>query len=153
MSIDPEDLSGGLEDWIGGLPLYQQGSVRRLAETAPDLSRAAEAWLTVRASGDTAPYGGRGRSSLFFETFLDELHDLLCGGDRYQQTRERVGEQLKTGHAAVVASISAAVAPSLGAAAPLIAPAVAIVLTIIGQVGLTTWCTTQERRRDSQAEG
>ena len=143
-------FEGDLDQWLGGLPSYQRKLLLGLIKAEPSLEKVAEDWLYVGSATDIAPFGGYQGQSLFFQKFLDEMHDLLCAGERYEETRTQLKQHVKNGQVAVVSCVTAVVSPALGAAAPLVAPAAAVLLTVISQVGLNAWCAAQaERRREN----
>jgi hypothetical protein len=87
------------------------------------------------------------------EAFLNELHQLLCTGKKYDEERRNLLKEYRAGQSTLVAGIAVILAPYLGAGVQLVAAAVAVALSVIGQVGLNAWCATQsERRRSTSAE-
>lgn len=96
----------------------------------------------------------RGRERLRIGTaFLDELHDLLCSGERYQEEQASLLKEYRAGQSTFVASIAVVLAPHLGAGVQIVAAAVAVTLSVIGQVGLKAWCLTQTERRRTRGTG
>jgi hypothetical protein len=96
----------------------------------------------------------RGRPSLDDEglaaygaQFISELYGLLCADKKYKSARQAILKEAKVGRTAIVAYISTYLAPVLGMASAPVAASVAITLSIIGQLGLNTWCATQAARR------
>jgi hypothetical protein len=146
-------LSGLITDdepgWIAALPSYQASIVLELRAAGLPLEEVAHAWLEAAGAGDTAPFGATTGVQLFFDKFLDELHDLLCSDEKYRAERSELLRSFKTGQATAVASITAAIAPSLSAAPPFLAPAIAVTLCVIGRAGLNAWCLSQSERRTS----
>jgi hypothetical protein len=89
----------------------------------------------------------RRRRRLFFNKFQDELHDLLCSEQKYTEERHKLLEEYRAGQASFAAAVTAILSPCLGAGTQLVAAAVAVMLTVIGRVGLKTWCGLQAERR------
>jgi hypothetical protein len=85
--------------------------------------------------------------------FLDELHDLLCSDEKYREERKALLSEYRTGQTAFAAGVATALAPYVGGGAQFLITATATSLTIIGQVGLKSWCALQsERRRQHDRE-
>lgn len=136
-------LIGNLEEWVAGLPEYQQHLVKDLLATRPP-AEAAQAWLN--SSGpprDTAPFGGiRTGANLFYEKLLRQIHLLLCGEAEYAEERQQLIRRARAGQATVVTAVATAVAPHVGATAVLIAPAVALTLAVVGGASREAACET-----------
>lgn len=138
-----EVLTGDLDAWVQSLPRYQQQLLdRMLADRDP--IEVALAWLTSAGPTDTAPFGGvRTGVNLFFEKLLEQIHLLMCErSPSYEQERGQLLASAKAGRATLITFVATAVAPHVGAAAALIAPAVAIVLAVVGRAGSEAWCET-----------
>lgn len=138
-----EALVGDLQDWVAGLPGYQQRLVNDLLATRlPD--EAAQAWLN--SSGpprDTAPFGGiRTGVNLFYGKLLRQIHLLLCGESEYLEERQQLIRDARAGQTTIVAAIATAVAPHVGATPVLIAPAVALTLAAVGGASREAACET-----------
>lgn len=79
---------------------------------------------------------------------LDELHNFLCMKDpRYEDDRTKIQQNFKIGQAGLVAAVTMVITPYLGAFSAIVAPGVAIVLTLTPRVGLVAWCAAQSERR------
>lgn len=154
MTSEEIHLEGDLSEWTAGLPVYQRELLDELISVDPGLDGVAATWLSGGAgSADLAPFGVAEGRSLYFEKFLDELHDLLCVADKYQEERSELKRQAGSGQAAIVASLTAVIVPVLGAAAPVVAPAIAVVMVLITRMGLSAWCETQTDRRAGASPG
>jgi hypothetical protein len=145
------ELDGDIDDWTAGLPSYQQRLVGELVAADPTLESATEVWLSAGISTDLAPFGVERTRSAYYEKFLDELHDLLCVPNKYESEKGQLQEQAKVGQAAVVSLLTAVIVPVLGAAAPIVAPAIAITMILISRMGLNAWCAVQTERRQSRS--
>jgi hypothetical protein len=145
----PEDVKYDLEFAIDrpGFQLYVK---------AHDLERAVRPFVAApRAPG--APLSehevrfAEGRERLRIGTaFLNELHDLLCSGEKYQEEQANLIKEYRAGQSTFVASIAVVLAPYLGAGVQIVAAAVAVSLSVIGQIGLKAWCVAQAQRRRDQ---
>ncbi|MEU0455611.1 hypothetical protein ABZ322_21885 [Streptomyces sp. NPDC006129] len=140
-------VSGDQEFWLSQLPKYQQSGVQSMLSAGLGYEAAASAWMSGAVADGTAPFGAGLGPSLFFEKFLDQMHDFLCTGINYDQEREAIMSGFKPGQAGLAASISAAIAPHLDAAPAFLAPAVALLLCAIAKMGLAAWCQIQTDRR------
>lgn len=143
-------LSDKLNDWLGSLPGYQRELLSELASQGKGPDEMAQVWLGGGRAANTAPYGAVHGRSAFYDKFLDELHDLLCSHERYQEARYQLWQDFRKGQTVFVASVTSAIAPVLGAAPAFLAPAVAVTMCAVGKAGLNAWCAMQtERRKES----
>jgi len=83
--------------------------------------------------------------------FLNELHDLLCSNEKYSEERKKLLSEYNAGQTALAAGIATSLSPYVGGGAQFIVAAAATSLTIIGQVGLKSWCGLQTERRQRDA--
>jgi hypothetical protein len=145
--MDPFEglLSGSMDEWLGGLPEYQHQSIAALLGDH-DAIDVATIWLENSGPKDTAPFGGvRTAANHFYDNILRELQKALCGGDEYATDRKELAEATKGGgKLLLVGTLSAMIAPHVGAAAAVIGPAVAITLGIIANAGKATACEALE---------
>lgn len=133
-------LRGDPEEWLAGLPGYQASLVSMMRESQP-LTEVAVSWLAASGPRDTAPYGGaRGAAAQFYDNLLREIQELFCGDDRYTTEREELKTAASWTKMGVVSFIALSIGPHVGAAAVVIAPAVAIVLAVLSRAGKTTLC-------------
>jgi anti-sigma-K factor RskA len=139
------------EEWLAALPRYQRLRVDALLAQEGDFEEAAEKWLTARPE-HTAPFGATRQPTIFKEKLWEEIEKFLCGDAAYAAEREKLAQQRPIVHSYVVAVISAAIAPVLGASGVFLAPAVVLLLATIGTVSLNTWCSARKEMRD-QADG
>jgi phosphotransferase system glucose/maltose/N-acetylglucosamine-specific IIC component len=145
-----ELISGSQSEWLECLPEFQRSSIEDLLRSGKEPSQIAEAWLEAGAAMNTAPFGTSGSAKIFFNHFLDELHDLLCTEGRRENERASVLASFKKGQTTAVAAVTTAVSPYLSSAPAFLAPAVALTMCAISSVGLAAWCKTQTERRQSK---
>lgn len=150
MSTGLGEILAGTQAYLDDLPGYQSALVRSLLQSGLSEEEAAAVWLDGAAK-DLATFGSRGTSSLFYRKFIEELHAFLCSEERYGADREELLKQFKTGQASAIGLMSAALSPHLGAAGALLAPAIALVLILIGKMGLNAWCAMVSEREESRA--
>lgn len=103
---------------------------------------------------DTASFGNRRPQSsirpprlTMTDRIKDEIHDLLCGGVKYNEERVKFVEQYRLGQAGFATAITTALVPALGQSAPVVGVVVAVSLTAIGKVGLNAWCAEQKEQK------
>ncbi|MGY4925305.1 hypothetical protein [Streptomyces sp. 900105755] len=133
--------------WLGDMPIFQQSSIRSMLGSGMAHDAAAAAWLSGAVADNTAPFTGGPRGKVFYDAFLDQMHNFLCTEVGYEEERAAVMAGFKPKQAGLAAAIATAIAPHLGAASALIAPAVALSLCAIGKMGLGAWCQVQTARR------
>lgn len=129
-------------EWIATLPAFHKSSVEQMLGAGRTYDQVAESWLTASAANTFR----LGSAPLVApkETFLShvkrEVRAYLCGDQRYEKERAGLfGDQAAT-RTLLVSSIAVTIAPSLGVAAPVLAPIVTLVLASIGKVALNAWC-------------
>jgi hypothetical protein len=146
LGMTPEDVEADLADIrrrLDHVGIRIASEAEKLARlTTPHVS------VTHRVEPPPSPEMVEAKRRLRLGTaFLDELHDLLCAEERYQEERASLVHEYKAGQSTFVASVAVVLAPYLGAGVQLVAAAVAVTLSVIGQVGLKAWCATQSQRR------
>jgi hypothetical protein len=134
------DLSGSTSEWVGALPRYQQTTVNAMLASA-DQEAVTLSWLESAGVEHTAPLGAmRTGARLFYDKLLEELHSFLCTSDSYDSERRQILRQAQAGKATLIAGITAAIAPHVGASAALIGPPVAITLAMVGRASRAATC-------------
>ena len=143
-----ELLSPESGDWFDALTQYQRLTVDALLESGKTPEEAAGAWLTVGAGSNTAPFGGDGFKTVFFEKFLSEIEAFVCSDDqRYVTERTTLLGDVPTNKAALASGIAGLIGHVIGASAQLLAPAVVLVLMGIAQIGRSAWCQARREMR------
>jgi hypothetical protein len=142
-------LFGGNFDWLSTLPSYQQELVNELAKSRA-MEDVAIAWLEAGTTSGIAGFGAAQSTRLFYETFLNLMHDLLCSDDKFIEERSKLLADYKASQTMVAASIASIIAPYVGTATPMLTTVVVIILIVISKAGLQSWCAAQaERRREA----
>jgi hypothetical protein len=142
-------LLDGQTDWLDYVPAYQREAMNSLVNVHGDLEAAAQAWLEASPT-NTAGFGGVSGGKIFYGKVRDALHRLICGGDDTAAARAEIAKELQTAKHAGVASLVTIVSDQVGASPTLLTPAIAVVLTVIGQVGLRAWCETVTELREQE---
>lgn len=129
------------DELVGALKPFQQGLVSELLKEF-DEETAAKMWLSSSGPLDLRQFGGEQKSSgePFYQRFSAEFRTFVCGGERYEKERSELMRVVKPAASYVITVISVAVASVLGVAVGLIVPAVALLLKLIGKIGLNVWC-------------
>lgn len=154
MSDQTIDLSGTFDEWLKTVPDYQQRILIEMSESGKHIDDLPALWLSSSVTPDSSAYGSGGfGKSIYYDHFLNHIHDLLCSPKKeFADQRNSLLKDAGLGKAALVAGITHTISPMLVAAPALLAPAVAVLLFVIGQLGIRTWCSVQtERRRTSGA--
>lgn len=137
-------LSADDPNWVASLPKYQQSIIDQFLQGGASPEEAAARWLSASGPANTFPFGAVRGGSVFYEKLVEEVEAFLCGAERYNEDRKQFFAEFKAKHAYIVGGISAAIAPALGTAAPLIAPAVALTLLTVGRITLNAWCSSRK---------
>ena len=130
-------------EWLSHLKQYQRSSLSILIDMHGE-EEAAKLWLAANGPKDTQKFGGNGNVQPFWDRFVAELRLFICGDKKYNKERKELLQQAKGATALLVSVISGAIGASLGFSASLLAPAVALMLHVIGKVGANAWCNTQQ---------
>lgn len=128
-----------LSDWVETLKTYQKTSINILIENNGE-EKAAQLWLSANGVSSTKQFGGNGDSSPFWDKFVYEFNAFICGDEKYSKDRENISSQTTLTNTIFVSVISGAIGSTLGFAASLLAPAVAILLCIAGKMGTNAYC-------------
>ncbi|MBE7640976.1 hypothetical protein GUB10_11590 [Salegentibacter sp. BLCTC] len=131
-----------LEDWLSELKNYQKTSIESLISNYGE-DEAIVKWLSAEGPNDTVPFGGNNKkldSEPFLNKFKDEFKKFICDHPDYSEERKKLKSQSNITNAIFISVISAALGATLGFAATLLAPAVAIMLAIVGRIGVNAYC-------------
>lgn len=137
--------------WIDSLPTYQRNIVTALLKEGNSPENVAVEWLSATGPANTFTFGTENTRSVFYEKLVVEIEAFICGSEKYTEERDKLLNHVELGQVFAVSTLSAAIAPIVGAAAPLIVPPVALTLVIISQIGRNAWCAMrQEKKKTSQ---
>ncbi len=134
-----QDIS--LEDWLSELKVYQKKSIEKLVDEFGE-EEAMGKWLSANGPKDNVPFGGiqTNDSKPFLEKFKTEFKKFICNHPDYEEERKKLNVESPISKAIWISIISAALGATLGFAATLLAPAVAIMLSIVGKMGINAFC-------------
>jgi hypothetical protein len=129
-----------MEEWVSALKPYQANSINELLVShTPD--QAIKLWLSANGPNSTIQFGGASDSpEPFFERFSEEFRKFICGDEAYASFRAQLSSESPITKAIYISVISAALGTTLGFVAALLAPAVAVMLHLVCQMGVNAWC-------------
>ncbi|MFA5850956.1 MAG: hypothetical protein WC833_13880 [Bacteroidales bacterium] len=130
-----------LDNWLAVLRPYQRNSIEILIQKHGE-EKAAEIWITANGPSNIAQFGGKQQPSQpFFENFKTEFKKFVCGHPDYESFRKQLKAESKVINAIYISVISGAIGATLGFAPALLSPAVAILLSAVGKMGIQAYCT------------
>jgi hypothetical protein len=133
-----------LTEWLDELKPYQKISINVLIDQFGE-EKAAEIWITSNGPSNNVPFGGDSQSSQpFFDRFKFEFQKFVCGHPDYEIYRKKLGVESPVIKTLYISMISSGIGATIGFSATLLAPAVAILLSTVGQMGLNAYCTGVE---------
>lgn len=144
-----EILNVNPDSWINSLNTYQKDIINKLYEQTNSYEEVANKWLTATIPMNV-PFGTQKNSSIFFEKVLDEIEAFFTGDEKYKDSRLAILKESGFVQKYIVGGISIALAPVLGTSASFLAPVVAIVLLIIGKMGLNAWIATRREKKENK---
>ncbi|GGG98772.1 hypothetical protein GCM10011416_16260 [Polaribacter pacificus] len=130
-----------LEDWLSELKVYQKNSIEQLVSEFGE-EEAMEKWLSANGPKDNVPFGGiqTNDSKPFLDKFKAEFKKFICNHPDYEEEHNKLNVESPVTKAIWISIISAALGATLGFAATLLAPVVAIMLSIVGKMGIKAYC-------------
>jgi hypothetical protein len=138
--VTPLEIDGTSADWISALSKHEAETIRAMSASGINLPDIAPNWLTRAGPENTFPFGVESVPKGFYQRIKDELHKLICGDPSYKDLRKQIATQMKQHKGKVIAMIAAAVGALIGLSAVAIVPVVAIILSIVAEVGVNAWC-------------
>ena len=76
----------------------------------------------------------------------------MTGDEKYKDSRLAILKESGVVQSYVVGDVSIALAPVLGTSVSFLALVIAIVLLIIGKIGLNAWIATRREKRENKTE-
>jgi hypothetical protein len=130
-----------LENWLSELKAYQRNSIVTLIDEYGE-ENAVEKWLSANGPKDNVPFGGiqTADTKPFLDKFKTEFKKFVCNHPDYEEDRKKLNLESPIVKGIWISVISAALGATLGFAATLLAPAVAVMLSIVGKMGLNAYC-------------
>lgn len=128
-----------LEEWISALKPYQSSSISQMAAELGE-EEAAKNWLSANGPSSTVGFGGASNPEPFYDRFMEEFKKFICGDECYEEFRAQLGAESPIVKSIYISVIASALGAALGYTATLLAPAVAILLHLVGAMGVNAWC-------------
>lgn len=128
-----------LEEWLVELKPYQRSTIETFLQKASP-EEAAEKWLSTTGSPNIVPFGGNQDTKPFWDRFRAEFRNFLCDDEAYVEEKKLLSSESVVTKAILVSTISAAIGATIGFAATLLAPAVTLLLCIVGKMGINAFC-------------
>jgi hypothetical protein len=138
--IDYQSYGCNADEWLHCLKPYQARSLRQILSESEGDEDAARRWLSITGSSNIAAFGGQGSSEPFWERFKTEFHRFVCDGEAYTDLKEKLRDQGVITRELLISGIAAGIASTLGFAAALLAPAVALMLCAVARIGKNAYC-------------
>jgi hypothetical protein len=129
-----------LDEWLSALKPYQEKHIRALLDSGRTVEEAADLWVSAKGLDGTIVFGGSRDSKPFLDRFKAEFKKFICGDQAYDEERKKLVGIGSAGKTAVISGISTAIAPHVGASAVLLIPSVALLLHVVGKIGIRAWC-------------
>lgn len=130
-----------LTDWLSELKPYQRNSIEILIKNHGE-EKAAEIWITSNGPLNNVPFGGDRvkDTKQFYERFKTEFGKFMCGHPNYDKYRKKLEAEVPIIKSMIISTISTALSATLGFATALLAPAVVLLLSCVGKMGLNAYC-------------
>lgn len=141
MSFRHEIPSEELATWLAELKRYQRSALEELLKhMSPE--EAAMRWVTSQGSANIAGFGGAADGKPFWDRFKLEFRKFLCDDSEYIEDKKALDKHSTVSKTLLISSISASLGASIGQTATLIAPAVTIMLFLVGKMGRNAFCAS-----------
>ncbi len=150
MTTNLEMPAGSDEEWLMCLRPYQ----REIAETlltSNSPEHAAQLWISSNGPTSIVQFGGEGQSKPFWDCFVNEFRDFICGHHKYEKDRKSLSEQGGITRELMISAVSSGIGAAIGYPATFLAPAATLLLISVGRVGLNAYCRTENSPEQSDA--
>lgn len=139
MGISEDLFSDSWDSWLETLSQHQHSTIDLYTAMGKTTDEIAELWLSARPE-NTFGFGGKSGQNLFLKNVRFQIHSFLCGGKEYTEDRRKLLEQGDVSKAMLVASLTSAISPIVGASAVFLAPVVVLTMYTTCKIGLKAWC-------------
>lgn len=136
-------FSGNPREWVDELPEYSKAPINQLLEQGCSFDEIAEQWVSATAANTfrLAATQDKRVDNGFVMNVKKEIREFLCGA-KYKKEREGLFGKGSVARLVIVSTIATAIAPTVGVAAVVITPVVALVLASMGKIAINAWCQT-----------
>lgn len=137
MSIDvpAEDINA----WLDELKPYQSSTLKEFLKTE-EPEQAAQRWLGSTGSPNIVSFGGERDTQPFWDRFKDEFRKFVCDDKAYAEEKEDLTKQGPASKSVLISTVSATIGATIGYSATLLAPAVVMLLFVVGKMGRNAYC-------------
>lgn len=144
MSLSIEPIA--IEDCIASFKPYQRKLIENLVAKY-GAEGAAEQWLTSRGPCQTSTFGGtpqeQNQTPNYWSRFKEQFDKFICGHPDYDKERAAFISTGKPLGLAGVTGIATWLGPIIGMSPIILAPAVALLLTVTSKMGVKAYCVTK----------
>lgn len=134
-------FDGSPDAWLEALPTYHASKIQSMVNAGVELQDIAHTLLASIGPADNAPYGVVDPTkSDYWLAVKAEVGKFVCGDPGYADLRKQVEAGWEKGKTWIVGAVAAFVGSSIGVAAAVILPVVAIALALVARVGVRAWC-------------
>lgn len=133
-------LANGPAEWWSELPPYQTASIEAMIAAGMTEHQVAELWLSRVGPDNNFAFGAGSPGANFLASVQTEFRKFLCGDPEYDALRTQANETWNGLRIPVVATIAAGIGATVGVAAAVVMPVVALLLTAAARIGLNAWC-------------
>ena len=135
------------EELISSLPGFQTKILKELLAVDSDHLSVADKWLNAKPS-NTVGFGGAGiRNHIYRDKILEELEKFVCGDEKYQLDREKLGSATNGTVQYIIGSIATAIGSTMGITGAVIAPVIVLLLITGGKISKNGWCEARRAIR------
>lgn len=142
--IEIENLT--LDEWLNGLKPYQRNTINYLI-SAYGTEKAAEEWINARGPIQTVTFGGVSDEPIskndYWKRFKNEFDKLICGHPDYQDEHDKFVAAGKPIGLSAISCIASLIAESVGMSPALLIPAVVLLLSTTGKMGVKAYCVNK----------
>lgn len=129
-----------LDSWINELKTYQKSTIRTFLENGSP-EEAAEKWLTTIGNPNIASFGGSQIDPKpFWNKFKSECKKFICDENSYVEEKKGLINQSGLTKTIIISTISGHIGSVLGTTGTLVAPAVTLMLFVVGSMSINAYC-------------
>jgi len=127
--------------WLKELKPYQANSIKQLALNN-EIEEVAKIWITTQGNDSTVPFGSVQDTSPFWNNFKDEFKKFLCDDSSYSEEKKLLQKENQPMRTILISTISSSIGATIGFSGAILAPAIVIMLSTVGKMGIKAYCKT-----------
>ena len=128
-------------EWLEELKPYQANSIKQLALNN-EIEEVAKIWITTQGNDSTIPFGAVQDTSPFWNNFKDEFKKFICDDNSYSEEKKLLKKENKQMKTILISTISSSIGATIGFSGAILAPAIVIMLSTVGTMGINAYCKT-----------